>query len=262
MRRTSQKWSHAGRTRDLRRRGGRQAAGRRSPNCAIWCANLTERVHAQFTTISAHAEIAREQVEFARDEAHADLERTREMLIELIERAREDFERRARASHVPGTPPGPSVARPRRATRATVEARVDEALDGARALLPAPAGARRHDGGAARHGDGGAARRASRRPEPRLTTPIAQRTSSIRIPPSSHSGSIGRRAIARPDARRAVHNIAAASYMWTTPAPVGRHPADHLVDAGQLGADQVEPLDATILVVRRGLSTARRRSCA
>ena len=37
--------------------------------------NLTERVHAQFTTISAHAEIARQQFEFAREEAHAELER-------------------------------------------------------------------------------------------------------------------------------------------------------------------------------------------
>ena len=71
-------------------------------------ADLTERVHAQFTTISAHAEIARQQVEFARDEAHADTERTREMLIGLIERARADVGRLD--VHVPGSPPGPSVA--------------------------------------------------------------------------------------------------------------------------------------------------------
>jgi hypothetical protein len=71
--------------------------------------DLTERVHAQFTTISAHAEIARQQVEFARDEAHADVERTREMLIGLIERARADIGGQA-GLHVPGSPPGPSSA--------------------------------------------------------------------------------------------------------------------------------------------------------
>jgi hypothetical protein len=72
-------------------------------------ANLTERVHAQFTTISAHAEIAREQFEFAREEAHAELERTREMLIELIERTRDEFSGEGRV-HVTGTAPGASVA--------------------------------------------------------------------------------------------------------------------------------------------------------
>jgi hypothetical protein len=71
--------------------------------------DLTERVHAQFTTISAHAEIARQQVEFARDEAHAEVERSREMLIELIERARADMGSQT-GLHVPGSPPGPSVA--------------------------------------------------------------------------------------------------------------------------------------------------------
>lgn len=49
---------------------------------------LSGQLHAQFTTIAAHAEIAREQSEFARDEARADLERTRATLIELIEQAR------------------------------------------------------------------------------------------------------------------------------------------------------------------------------
>ncbi len=51
-------------------------------------AELSGQLHAQFTTIAAHAEIAREQSEFARDEARADLERTRSTLIELIEQAR------------------------------------------------------------------------------------------------------------------------------------------------------------------------------
>lgn len=49
---------------------------------------LSGQLHAQFTTIAAHAEIAREQSAFARDEARADLERTRSTLIELIEQAR------------------------------------------------------------------------------------------------------------------------------------------------------------------------------
>lgn len=50
--------------------------------------DLSGQLHAQFTTIAAHAEIAREQSEFARDEARADLDRTRSTLIELIEQAR------------------------------------------------------------------------------------------------------------------------------------------------------------------------------
>jgi hypothetical protein len=71
--------------------------------------DLTDRVHAQFTTISAHAEIARQQVDFAREEGRADTERTREMLIGLIERARADMGARPDL-HVPGSAPGPSAA--------------------------------------------------------------------------------------------------------------------------------------------------------
>lgn len=67
---------------------------------------LAERVHAQFTTIAAHAEIARQQTEFAREEARADLDRTRDSMIELIEAVRAE----ATGQHVPGTPPGPSTA--------------------------------------------------------------------------------------------------------------------------------------------------------
>jgi hypothetical protein len=52
---------------------------------------LADRVHAQFTTISAHAEIARQQVEFTRDEARADLERTRELMIDLIDQTRREL---------------------------------------------------------------------------------------------------------------------------------------------------------------------------
>lgn len=68
--------------------------------------DLAARVHSQFTTIAAHAEIAREQAEFARAEARADLDRTRDMLIGLIEQARADRP----GHHVPGTAPGPSIA--------------------------------------------------------------------------------------------------------------------------------------------------------
>lgn len=68
-------------------------------------AALADRVHAQFTTIAAHAEIAREQTEFTRDEARADLDRTRDSMIELIEAVRGE----ATGLHVPGTRPGPSA---------------------------------------------------------------------------------------------------------------------------------------------------------
>ena len=51
-------------------------------------AELKDRVHSQFTTIAAHAEIARQQVDLARNEARADLDRTRETLVDLIEQAR------------------------------------------------------------------------------------------------------------------------------------------------------------------------------
>ena len=90
--------------------------------------NLTERVHAQFTTISAHAEIARQQFEFARDEAHAELERTREMLIDLIEQLRVET-LNGPATHVTGAAPGASVVA--QAQRVSdLEARFDEAERG------------------------------------------------------------------------------------------------------------------------------------
>ena len=90
--------------------------------------NLTERVHAQFTTISAHAEIAREQFQFARDEAHAELERTREMLIDLIERLRVEISSGS-ATHVTGSAPGASVVV--QAQRVSdLEERFDEAKRG------------------------------------------------------------------------------------------------------------------------------------
>ena len=90
-------------------------------------ANLTERVHAQFTTISAHAEIAREQFEFARQEAHAELERTREMLIDLIELARSELSNGS--LHLTGSAPGASIVV--QAQRVSdLESRFDEAQQG------------------------------------------------------------------------------------------------------------------------------------
>jgi uncharacterized coiled-coil protein SlyX len=70
-------------------------------------AELADRVHSQFTTIAAHAEIARTQAEQARAEARADLDRTRDTVFGLIEQVRAEP---TSALHVPGSPPGPSVA--------------------------------------------------------------------------------------------------------------------------------------------------------
>ena len=65
---------------------------------------LRDRVDSQFTTIAAHAEIARQQAEFARGEARADLDRSRDTLIGLIEQVRSEGD-----VHQPGTAPGPSA---------------------------------------------------------------------------------------------------------------------------------------------------------
>lgn len=64
---------------------------------------LSAQVNSQFTTIAAHAEIARQQVDFARNEAHANVERTREMLIGLLEQVRAEP-----GYHQSGSAPGPS----------------------------------------------------------------------------------------------------------------------------------------------------------
>ncbi len=65
---------------------------------------LKDRVDSQFTTIAAHAEIARQQAEFARGEARADLGRSRDTLIGLIEQVRSE-----RSEHIAGSVPGPST---------------------------------------------------------------------------------------------------------------------------------------------------------
>ena len=51
---------------------------------------LAQQVHSQYTTIAAHAEIARQQADFVRVEARADLDRTRETLIGLLEAVRHE----------------------------------------------------------------------------------------------------------------------------------------------------------------------------
>jgi ElaB/YqjD/DUF883 family membrane-anchored ribosome-binding protein len=65
---------------------------------------LKDRVDSQFTTIAAHAEIARQQAEFARGEARADLGRSRDTLIGLIEQVRAEG-----TAHAAGSAPGPST---------------------------------------------------------------------------------------------------------------------------------------------------------
>jgi hypothetical protein len=90
--------------------------------------DLTRQVHAQFTTISAHAEIARQQAEFAREEARADLERTRSLVIELVERTRRELLSQEPV-HVPGSPPGASNAATNERI-AGLETRIDDLLTG------------------------------------------------------------------------------------------------------------------------------------
>ncbi len=68
---------------------------------------LAERVNAQFTSIAAHAEISREHLAQVRDEARADMERSRETIIGLIDQLREEM---AEGFHVRGSAPGPSGA--------------------------------------------------------------------------------------------------------------------------------------------------------
>lgn len=70
-------------------------------------ADLAAGLQAQFTTIAAHAEIARQQADFARDEGRADLDRTRETLLGLMEQLREQIVEPGH--HAPGSAPGPSL---------------------------------------------------------------------------------------------------------------------------------------------------------
>jgi len=67
---------------------------------------LEEQMRSQFTAVAAYASIAQEQVEFTRNEARADLDRTRQTLIELVEQVRHESSAAPR-TRVPGAPPGP-----------------------------------------------------------------------------------------------------------------------------------------------------------
>ena len=67
---------------------------------------LEEQMRSQYTSVAAYASIAHDQVEFTRDEARADLDRTRQTLIELVERVRHEAGAAA-PLRAPGTPPGP-----------------------------------------------------------------------------------------------------------------------------------------------------------
>ncbi len=119
---------------------------------------LRDRVDSQFTTIAAHAEIARQQAEFARGEARADLDRSRDTLIGLIEQVRSE-----REVHEPGSVPGPSA----KATNdriAAMERRIAELTPTAGPLLRSAERTRRHDDGVSRHGSRRAAGRTRRRP--------------------------------------------------------------------------------------------------
>jgi chromosome segregation ATPase len=88
--------------------------------------DLAGRLNAQFTTIAAHAEIAREQADFARSEARADLERTRDTLIDLVEQLRQETVNPM--GHIAGSAPGPSTAAQSERFEA-IEARLAEATD-------------------------------------------------------------------------------------------------------------------------------------
>ena len=69
-------------------------------------AALEDQMRSQYTSLAAYASIAQEQVEFTRNEARADLDRTRQTLIELVEQVRHEASA-APITRVAGAPPGP-----------------------------------------------------------------------------------------------------------------------------------------------------------
>ncbi len=73
----------------------------------------------------------------------------------------------------------------------------------------------------------------------------------MRMPTSSHVGSIGIRLIARPDARRAVNSNAAACSRCTPAAPSGGVRVTTSSTPGQALTDQFEPFETAVLVIRR-----------
>lgn len=86
---------------------------------------LTAQVNSQFTTIAAHAEIARQQADFIREEAQANLDRTRDTLIGLLDQVRGGTRAPAGGAWAP---PGPSaIATAERVE--VMETRLAHALD-------------------------------------------------------------------------------------------------------------------------------------
>ena len=69
-------------------------------------AALEEQVRSQFTSVAAYASIAQEQIEFTRSEACADLDRTRQALIDLVEQVHHESGADSR-TQLPAGPPGP-----------------------------------------------------------------------------------------------------------------------------------------------------------
>jgi hypothetical protein len=98
-------------------------------------AELAAQVGAQFTSIAAHAEIAREQITLARDEARADMERTRETLFGLLETVRTE------THHASGTAPGASATAAHERLTA-----VEQAVDELRSTLEAVSSGQRRMG--------------------------------------------------------------------------------------------------------------------
>lgn len=71
-------------------------------------AALDAQLRSQFTSVATYASIATEQVEFARNEARADLERTKGTLIELMEQLRSEVT--GRPARETGALPSPDPA--------------------------------------------------------------------------------------------------------------------------------------------------------
>ncbi len=88
-------------------------------------ATLEEQVRSQYIAAAAYASIAQEQAEFTRNEARADLDRTRQTLIELVEQVRSEVGA-AHMTHVTGAPPGPLAPPPFTAPSPALAARLGE----------------------------------------------------------------------------------------------------------------------------------------
>jgi hypothetical protein len=72
-------------------------------------AALEEQMRSQFTSVATYAAIASEQVEFARSEARADLDRTRDTLVALMEQLRNEVSHPRVRAGLPG-PSGVPIA--------------------------------------------------------------------------------------------------------------------------------------------------------